>query len=140
MTNKTYLLIERPPTVVEHHTLWEAVGWGTVDSEMATHSISNSIYAVVVVLDEEVVGMGRIVGDGAMYFYIQDVAVLPEHQNKGIGKMIVDQLLAYIKKKKCKTGIAFVGLFASHGNDTFYETYGFKDHSPEMTGMFTVFD
>ncbi|OXM16223.1 GNAT family N-acetyltransferase [Paenibacillus herberti] len=140
MTNKQYLIIERPPTVLEHNTLWESVGWGTIDTEMTEQSIANSVYAVVVVFDGEVIGMGRIVGDGAMYFYIQDVAVLPEHQGEGIGKMIVEQLLAYIKKCKYKNGIAFVGLFASHGNDKFYESYGFKDHSPEMTGMFTVFD
>ncbi|SDT50710.1 Acetyltransferase (GNAT) domain-containing protein [Paenibacillaceae bacterium GAS479] len=140
MINEQYEIIERPPTVVEHKTLWESVGWGTVDTEMTKQSIANSVYAVVVILDGKVIGMGRIVGDGAMYFYIQDVAVLPEHQMKGIGKMIVKQLLAYIKKCKFKNGNAFVGLFASYGKDNFYERYGFKDHSPEMTGMFTVLD
>ncbi|EFM10677.1 GCN5-related N-acetyltransferase [Paenibacillus curdlanolyticus YK9] len=135
-----YEIIERPPTVDEHKSLWDAVGWGKLDTEMSEQSLANSVYGAVVVCDGKVVGMGRIVGDGAMYFYIQDVAVLPEHQKQGIGKMIVDQLLAFIKKRKYKNGIAFVGLFASHGNDKFYEQYGFKDHSPEMTGMFTVFE
>ena len=69
---------------------------------------------------------------------IQDVAVLPEHQSKGIGKRIVEKLLKYIEDH-C-SGAAFVGLFASHGNDKFYESLGFKDHSPGMTGMFKVMD
>ncbi|WP_307448820.1 GNAT family N-acetyltransferase [Paenibacillus sp. V4I3] len=61
-------------------------------------------------------------------------------QKNGLGKLIIDHLLAYIKKCKYKNGIAFVGLFASHGNDKFYDKFGFKDYSPEMTGMFTVLD
>lgn len=140
MTNNQYEIIERPPTVAEHKTLWESVGWGTVDIEMTEQSIANSVFAVVAVFEGNVVGMGRIVGDGAMYFYIQDVAVLPKHQKNGLGKLIINHLLNYIKKCKHKNGIAFVGLFASHGNDKFYEQFGFRDYSPVMTGMFTVLD
>lgn len=131
-------IIERPPTVLEHKTLWEAVGWGKVNIEMTEQSIANSVYGVVAISDGNVIGMGRIVGDGAMYYYIQDVAVLPEHQNKGIGKKIIDKLLNYINEN-C-AGAGFVGLFASHGKDEFYEKFGFKDHSPGMTGMFMVMD
>ncbi|WP_445486439.1 GNAT family N-acetyltransferase [Niallia sp. 03133] len=137
MTNKNYEVVNRPPTVEEHKFLWESVGWGTVDIYSSKHSIENSVYAVVAIKNEKVIGMGRIVGDGAMYFYIQDVAVLPEYQNSGVGKKIIERLLEYINN--IKSGAVFVGLFASHGTDNFYEQFGFKDHSPEMTGMFTVF-
>lgn len=138
MLSGQYEIIERPPTVLEHKTLWEAVGWGSVNIEMTEQSIANSVYCVVVVSDGSVIGMGRIVGDGAMYYYIQDVAVFPEHQNRGIGKQIIEKLLKYINNH-C-SGAAFVGLFASHGKDKFYETFGFKDHSPDMTGMFMVME
>ncbi|MEH6944332.1 GNAT family N-acetyltransferase [Bacillus sp. JJ722] len=138
MINKQYEIIERSPTVLEHKTLWEAVGWGKVNIEMTEQSIANSVYCVVAISDGNVIGMGRIVGDGAMYYYIQDVAVLPEYQSKGIGKKIIDKLLNYINVN-C-SGAGFVGLFASHGKDKFYEKLGFKDHSPGMTGMFLVLD
>jgi GNAT superfamily N-acetyltransferase len=138
MTNKQYEIIERPPTVMEHKKLWESVGWGSIDFEMTKRSLANSVYAVVAVYEGEVIGMGRIVGDGAMYFYIQDVAVLPEHQKNGIGKQIIERLLAYVEENMCKPGFAFVGLFAASGKDKFYEQFGFKDYSPEMTGMYTV--
>lgn len=140
MTKNKYEIVERFPTVLEHKTLWEAVGWGSINIEMSKQSIDNSLYGVVVECNDEVVGMGRIVGDGAMYFYIQDVAISPEHQKNGLGKLIVERLLDYIKERRHKDGLAFVGLFASHGNDKFYEQFGFKDHSPGMTGMFTVFE
>ncbi|AJY74687.1 GNAT family N-acetyltransferase [Paenibacillus beijingensis] len=140
MNDISYEIIERLPTVKEHKTLWEAVGWGPIDTEMSAQSIAHSIYGVVAVSNGEVVGMGRIIGDGAMYFYIQDVAVLPEYQRKGIGGKIVARLLDHIKARRFTNGIAFVGLFASHGKEPFYETFGFKDYSPKMTGMFTVLD
>ncbi|WP_336784730.1 GNAT family N-acetyltransferase [Paenibacillus sp. MMO-177] len=140
MANKQYEIIKRLPTVQEHKALWEAVGWGNIHIGTSEQSIAGSLYGVVVECEGEVVGMGRVVGDGAMYFYIQDVAIAPEHQKQGLGKLIVERLLDYIKERRHEKGLAFVGLFASHGNDKFYEQFGFKDHSPGMTGMFTVFE
>ncbi|QHW31779.1 GNAT family N-acetyltransferase [Paenibacillus rhizovicinus] len=139
-TNNSYEIIERSPTVSEHQALWDSVSWGNLDTGMSEQSIANSIYAVVVEIEGQAVGMGRIVGDGAMYFYLQDVAVHPDHQGHGLGKRIVERLLAYIRQHKHEKGIAFVGLFASQGKEPFYEQFGFKDHSPGMTGMFTVFE
>lgn len=126
------------PTVEEHLHLWEAVGWGTVNSEMTAASLEGSVYGLVVRHDNRIIGMGRIVGDGIMYFYIQDVAVLPEYQAQGLGHLILERLLSYIKAHSYPG--AFVGLFASHGKDSFYERYGFRNHSPGMTGMFKVME
>ncbi|WP_051318076.1 GNAT family N-acetyltransferase [Cohnella thermotolerans] len=97
----------------EHRFLWESVGWGTVDSDMASHSLAHSLYAMVAVSGGAAVGMGRIVGDDSMYFYIQDVAVLPEHQRSGIGKLIAERLPDYIRWQQHPNGIALAGLFAS---------------------------
>ncbi|RUT30694.1 N-acetyltransferase [Paenibacillus zeisoli] len=135
-----YEIIERLPTVAEHQFLWESVGWGDVDTGMTKASIAASVYGVVAVHKGVTVGMGRIVGDGAMYFYIQDVAVLPEHQASGVGSRILEQLLTFIRTSTHPSGAAFIGLFASEGKEKFYEKHGFRDYSPGMTGMFTVMD
>jgi len=140
MATLNYSIHERIPSVSEHKFIWESVGWGSINTEMSKDSLNNSLYGVVVTVNDEPVGMGRIVGDDFMYFYIQDVAILPFFQGLGIGNEILEYLLAYIKKRRLDSGIAFVGLFASEGNDTFYEKYGFKNHSPHMTGMFRVFE
>ena len=79
--------------------------------------------------------MGRVVGDGAIFFYLQDIAVLPEHQGAGVGSQIVERLLADIARRAPPQ--AFVGLFASAGRAPFYERYGFQAHSA-LTGMFQV--
>ncbi|NIK75924.1 GNAT superfamily N-acetyltransferase [Paenibacillus castaneae] len=136
MTKQSFVLIERLPSVSEHKALWEAVGWGDVHTEMTSLSLASSIYGVVVEYDDEVIGMGRVVGDGAMYHYVQDVAVSPLYQGRGLGKLIIEKLMQYIDSRS--VGPAFVGLFASHGKEAFYEQYGFANHAPNMTGMFKV--
>jgi ribosomal protein S18 acetylase RimI-like enzyme len=79
--------------------------------------------------------MGRVVGDGMIYFYIQDIAVKPEHQSQGIGRRIMDAITAYLKEYAPEK--AFVGLFAAQGKETFYNRYGLNRHDG-MTGMFGV--
>nr|WP_244163261.1 GNAT family N-acetyltransferase [Paenibacillus pectinilyticus] len=62
--------------------------------------------------------------DGRIYFYIQDIAVLSEHQNKGIGKLIRGTIKEYLKESAPEK--SFIGLFASQGKESFYNKYGFK--------------
>jgi len=33
--------------------------------------------------------MGRVIGDGGWYFHIVDMAVLPEHQRRGLGDAVL---------------------------------------------------
>ena len=78
------------------------------------------------------VGMGRLVGDGAMYWYLQEIIVLPEYQGKGIGKSIVNRLIEHIKSTAVPGTRVDVGLTAVKGKESFYEKFGFTANS---TGM-----
>ena len=137
--NNPYQIIERVATIEEYRELCTAVGWADVmNFDAAKTALPNSLYGVVAVcerLKDVVVGMGRVVGDGAIFYYVQDVAVHPQHQGKGVGKAIVNQLVAYVKENAPPQ--AFLGVFAAHGAEAFYERYGFRD-DPGLTGMFQV--
>jgi GNAT superfamily N-acetyltransferase len=118
------------------------VGWDeAINFEAARLSLSRSLHAVIAIAtaghpeDEQAVGMGRIVGDGAIYFYIQDIAVRPEWQGTGIGRAVVEELMEWLHEHAPPR--AFVGLFAAGGREGFYAHYGFLRH-PSLTGMFTV--
>ncbi|GBF77766.1 N-acetyltransferase [Paenibacillus sp. 598K] len=131
-----YTVNSRVPTLAEYIELCHAVGWSEyINFEVAEQSLSQSIAGVVVQDKDDIVGMGRIVGDGSIYFYIQDIAVKPEHQNQGVGRMIMTTLVQYVKSNAPEK--AFVGLFASAGKEAFYNQYGFHNHAG-MTGMFGV--
>ncbi|SEM46304.1 Acetyltransferase (GNAT) domain-containing protein [Terribacillus saccharophilus] len=131
------VLLNTFPTSDEYVYLCSSVGWENfMNFEVAETSIRNSVFSVIVKENHNIIGMGRVVGDGAVYFYIQDIVVHPEHQGKGIGENIMSALMTYLQENAPDK--AFIGLFASKGKEAFYERYDFKNYSPNMTGMFKV--
>lgn len=134
---KTYEFKHNIPTLEEYKYLCDSVGWTNyMNFEVAETSLKHSIHCITVNDNEKMIGMGRIVGDGSIYFYIQDIVVHPDYQKYGIGKEIMHRLVTYLHENAPDK--AFVGLFASEGKESFYEKFDFKDYSPNMTGMFTV--
>jgi ribosomal protein S18 acetylase RimI-like enzyme len=131
-----YQFEERPPTTGEYLALCAAVGWEPfMNADAVPASLAGSLYHVVVVHAGQVVGMGRVVGDGAIYFYIQDIAVHPDHRRRGLGGAIMDHVIAYLRRQAPPR--AFVGLFATTGTEAFYRRYGFQG-GPALTGVFLV--
>lgn len=86
--------------------------------------------------EEEIVGMGRIIGDGGWYFLIADIAVLPAHQRKGLGEAVLQHLLAYLKANtSSEGGGVYVTLFADEAGRKLYLRNGFADPMPTHLGM-----
>ncbi|WP_019636519.1 GNAT family N-acetyltransferase [Paenibacillus fonticola] len=134
--NKDYLVIKRLPSIEEYIRICTSVGWKDfINFDVAEESLKKSLFGVIIKHIDEVIGMGRIVGDGQIYFYIQDVAVDPTHQGQGIGRLILESLTEYLKENAPEK--AFVGLFAYQGKEAFYNRYGLNKHEG-MTGMFGV--
>jgi ribosomal protein S18 acetylase RimI-like enzyme len=133
-----YHLVERLPTVAEHRAMFEAVGWTPYAPQAAEISLKNSLFSVVVERkqDNAVVGIGRIIGDGGQFFYIQDVAVLPDLQGQGIGTLIMDRLIDWIKANAPHE--PFVGLFSTQAAQAFYRRYGFDERRVVLSGMWLV--
>jgi ribosomal protein S18 acetylase RimI-like enzyme len=82
-----------------------------------------------------VIGHGRVVGDGGLYFHIQDVIVLPEYQGHGVGRAMMDAIMAYLGR--AAKASAFIGLTAAGGKAGFYRRYGFNERAGDAPGMFT---
>jgi len=100
--------------------------------------LQNSLFSVVAVEDDKVVGFGRIVGDGGLYYYIQDVMVHPEFQGKGLGRSLMKALMDYIRTH-ARAG-AFVGLMAAKGLESYYEAFGFRARDKDAPGMVRVIE
>jgi ribosomal protein S18 acetylase RimI-like enzyme len=97
-------------------------------------SLAGSLTGVVAIKGSQVIGMGRLIGDGVKYFYVQDVAVLPAYQGYKIGSAMLDRLLDYVARTAPAT--AFVGLFATDSAVNLYQRHGFT--SGDMAGMFRL--
>ncbi|HEX2905457.1 MAG TPA: GNAT family N-acetyltransferase, partial [Phototrophicaceae bacterium] len=129
-----YDLLERAPTLAEYTRMTLAVGWESFTNFAAVElALKNSLYHVIAYDHGEIVGMARVVGDGAMFYYIQDVAVVPDQRGRGLGQLLMNQIMAYLRANA--PARAFIGLFATEGHDNFYRYYGFEQ-SPELTGMY----
>lgn len=89
----SYEIREETPSAETYISIRLAAGLSTKSVEAASIGLPNSIYSVVVYLSNTVVGIGRVIGDGGCFFEITDMAVLPEHQGKGVGRKIMQTLV-----------------------------------------------
>lgn len=122
------------PTVDEFLSLRNSVHMGARSVEGAAKGLGNELFCAILYLKEtkELVGMGRVVGDGGTVFHICDMVVKSKWQNKGGGTMIMNALMDFIKEQNVSD--AYVNLIADV-ND-FYEKWGFKPTRPSSEGMF----
>lgn len=130
VTDVTWL--EQAPAVKDFVALRALIGWGQLPIEMAQASLDNSLYQVSAYAGDKLVAMGRVVGDGYMYFYVQDVIVHPTGQGLGLGAKVMDYIESYLKSA-CLKG-ATVGVFAAKGKEGFYKKYDYLERTGEPLG------
>lgn len=102
-----------------------ATGFADIPIAHATRALENGLVNVSALYDGELVGMGRLVGDGAMYWYLQEVIVLPEYQGHGIGRQIVNYLIEYATAHSATGNFTTVGGVSAKGKEGFYKKLGF---------------
>ena len=77
--------------------------------------------------------MGRCISDGGWYFHVIDVAVLPEHQRKGLGDMIMSAIMEKIRRESAPG--AYVNLLADPPGRNLYKRHGVVETAPGEVGM-----
>lgn len=106
--------------------LFVSAGWNDRASDRARlrAQLVGAMYVVSAWENEALVGFARAISDGATNAYISTVAVLPEYQNRGIGRELVRRLTSG------REGIVFV-LQARPEVTDFYLKCGFQ-HADNM--------
>lgn len=107
--------------------LYKSAGWwkDTYDASKLPQLIKGS-FVFAVAIDKKTntaVGMGRVISDGISDGYIQDVVVLPSYRKKGIGKVIVNELINFCLSK----GVEWIALISEPDQSPFYLPLGFKE-------------
>ena len=97
----------------------QSVGMAFHEPDVHAKAFENSQVVVFVFDDDSMVGFGRAISDGAKQAAIYDVAVQPEYQGKGIGKMIMESILQRLPG--CN-----ILLYANPGKEDFYKQLGFS--------------
>ena len=93
-------------------------GLATHPVELTRKAFENSYCKVFVFDGELLVGVGRAVADGAYEAALYDIAVLPSHQGKNLGRRIVEELHQELQGMN-------VILFSRPGKEEFYEKMGY---------------
>lgn len=129
----TVELAERFPGIADYRRLREATGLSPKSEAAAERGLAHTTYGVSLLRNGEVVGMGRIVGDGGCFHFVVDIAVVPALQGQGLGKRIMDALDAWLRANAEPS--AHVSLFADGDAKHLYARYGFEQ-SDKSVGMF----
>ncbi len=90
------------------------------DAEIA---LKGTLFSVVIWDDREPVAIARVVGDGRVVFFIKDVVVHPQWRGRGIGRLVMEQVMSYVQRAGAPN--AYVGLMSTPGKEGFYEKFGF---------------
>jgi GNAT superfamily N-acetyltransferase len=131
-------LVEDLPAAADYNRLRAAVGWGRLDLALVSAALPHSLYGVCAFVGETLVGMARVIGDGGLVFYIQDVIVLPDHQGQGIGARMMAAVMEYIRAHASQNSV--IGLMSAKGKENFYTRYGFSARPNEKLGCgMTIF-
>ena len=127
-------LVERRPTVDEYRRLIAAVGWKPRDPQAIARALEASIFSFCAEAAGTAVGMGRVIGDGGLHYYLTDIVVDPTHQRSGVGGRLVKALTERVE------GVPFintwVGLFPVEGTADFYARFGYKAQRPTGPAMY----
>ncbi len=126
MTPEITLSVIRSWNTAEIIDLYRAGGWWDVgyDPSQIPRFLDGS-FIVIIAKDEQdnAVGFGRFISDGASDGYLQDIVVFPEYRGKGIGSRIV----AALKKLAILYGHTWLGLISSPEKEGFYRKAGFSE-------------
>ena len=134
MDEKVKVEIVKTADIEQLKNLYIEAGWWSEDIDNTNPDLINKIIQgsfcfAVAYTDNKIIGMGRAISDGACDSYIQDVAVLKKFRRRGIGILIMDELIRYLKSKN----INWITLISEPKSISFYKKYGFSkmtDHIP----------
>jgi len=92
---------------------------GTREPERLRIAAENSHVVCSAFADGAIIGFGRALSDGQYQSVIHDVVVAPEFQNQGIGRSIMNALLAKLPRN------ATILMYVTPGKQDFYRKFGF---------------
>lgn len=115
---------DRAATPAEYAKLREITGLGARSLGAARIGLDATLFGVWVRSGQDLIGMGRVIGDGGCFVQITDVSVAPDFQGQGFGSRILARLLAW-----CDSTLpsgCYISLIADEGAEQLYQRAGFE--------------
>lgn len=115
-------------TAQEMFSLAQSVDFGphrSVDRDQT--ALSGSVFVASARHNGTLIGLIRLVGDGAYILHVADLEVHPHFQKQGVGRRLLEMAIDFARESRTGTGESFgeFTLFANVGAEAFYEKLGF---------------
>ena len=131
-----YLTTNKNINLYDLEKLCDSVGWVRRPFKKVTIAIEHSflIISLFHIKDNSniLIGFARATSDHAFNATIWDVVVHPDFQGKGLGKILMDQIIQQLKYADITT----ITLFADPQVIMFYKNLGFLADPDGIKGMF----
>lgn len=122
-------------TADEVNFLRASVGFRQIDPEQIKAGLNGSAFIVAAYVQDQIVGMARLIWDGGIVAWIPDVLVIPEYQMQGIEHEMLTRLLDFLRNK-LKPGFGIqVDVNAWNHQEALYESLGFQISTQERRGV-----
>lgn len=122
------------PQNQEYMDLRAAAGLPEVEIPAIATALNRSVLSLLARDDHHrLIGMGRVVGDGAFYFQLVDIMVAASQRDQGLEEMIVSELLSRLEK--IAPSGAEVTVITDVSGIKLYQHAGFKLLYPDRYGM-----
>ncbi|HBC85273.1 MAG TPA: GNAT family N-acetyltransferase [Clostridiales bacterium] len=125
--------IENTITAKEYNELRNSVGWESKDENIIETALQNSVVVKKITSNKQAIGMARAIGDG-LYYLIVDVVVHNEYQGKGIGKLLIEEIVKFVEDRTKVGQKSSINLISMKGKEEFYEKCGFRKIPFDYTG------
>jgi predicted N-acetyltransferase YhbS len=117
------VLVEELPSAAEYRELRATAGWGEIDEAVARQTLAAACYTVTLRRQGRLIGLARVMGDGAIYLFLADLIVNPGARGEGLGDRLMRAVTDYFDRY-AKPG-ASIMLIPLRGRESFYERYGY---------------
>ncbi|SEV96516.1 GNAT family N-acetyltransferase [[Clostridium] fimetarium] len=114
--------------------LRQQVNWKALTYNQANRAIKNSMYIITVYEADKPIAMGRIVGDGSVVSYIQDLIVIPSAQGEKIGSKLLEKLIKYVESITEEGTEMMLCLMCAKGRENFYKHHNFIERPTNNLG------
>lgn len=112
--------------------LYNSVGWSayTDHPKELMDGLRGSLRVILARDADRLVGLARVIGDGATICYLQDVLIYPDVRRQGLGRRLVEEVFAPFSA--VRQHVLITDLEA--GQKAFYESLGFTQLGTSIPG------
>jgi ribosomal protein S18 acetylase RimI-like enzyme len=116
----------------EYRALLVAVGWRPPDTDDAAlqRALQATWNVTVRTAQGRLVGLARVLDDGVLYASVWDLLVEPARQRRGIGRLLMTQVLEHTAERR------LVSLIATAAGEALYRALGFNASDGRSTALF----